>query len=158
MTEQKKISLRVLDGQTEFAEDELQKLGEFLNRFSKPFFYTALVGAALFFGNRFYQDAQLQKQKSGAEQLLIVQDSLDELTKAIATAKKSVGDDKAKNDKIVSELEIKVREQVKTLGDRPVPYKKIAVVYGKVLENIKTDEGTAAAADPQLIQNLLLSP
>jgi len=156
MTEQKKMSLRVLDGQTEFAEDELQKLGDFVNRCSKPFFYIALVAAALFFGNRFYQDAQLQKQKSGAEQLQIVQESLDELTKAIITAKKSAGEDKAKSEKLVADLEIKLAEQTKTLADRPEPYKKIAAIYGEILENIKAGKDSKGM-DPHIVQGLLLS-
>ena len=155
MTEQKKISLRVLDGQTEIAEDELVRLGDFLNTISKPLFYIALVAAGLFFGNRFYQDAQDKKFKSGAEQLQIVQESFEELSKAItATATAANPEDKVKKEKTVSDLENRFSEQLKTLEDRTEPYRGYAESYRKLVAAVKGDDAAAAAVQKSVIDSL----
>ena len=112
MSEQKKISLRVLDGQTEFAEDEIQKLGEILNKLSKPLFYIALVLAVGFFGVRFYTDANVAKQKAGAEQLAIVQTTYDEFQKAVVTLQQSSAEEKQQHEKTLKDVEVKLKEPI----------------------------------------------
>jgi hypothetical protein len=144
MAEQKKISLRVLDGQTEFAEDEIQKLSDIVNVISKPVFYIALIAAIGFFGFRFYNDAQITKQKSGAEQLAIVQATFDEFEVATAALEKSKPEEKEKNQKALKDIEVKISEQIKTLGDRPEPYKKVATIYEKLIK--RTDSSTIEQA------------
>jgi hypothetical protein len=155
MAEQKKISLRVLDGQTEFAEDEIQKLGEILNKFSKPLFYVALVLAVGFFGVRFYTDANLAKQKAGAEQLAIVQATYDEFEKALVTLQQSKAEEKQNNEKNLKDIEGKLKEQLKTLGDKAPPYNRVAQLYTTLMQASAEQTDTKALEVRTMVKELL---
>jgi hypothetical protein len=155
MAEQKKISLRVLDGQTEFAEDEIQKLGEIFNKFSKPLFYVALVLAIGFFGVRFYTDANLAKQKAGAEQLAIVQATYDEFEKALVTLQQSKAEEKQNNEKNLKDIEGKLKEQLKTLGDKAPPYNRISQLYTSLLQASAEQTDAKALEVRTMVKELL---
>jgi hypothetical protein len=156
MSEQKKISLRVLDGQTEFAEDEIQKLGEILNKLSKPLFYLALVLAVGFFGVRFYTDANVAKQKAGAEQLAIVQTTYDEFQKAVVTLQQSSAEEKQQHEKTLKDVDVKLKEQLKTLGDKAPPYNRIAQLYTALMQ-ASADQADAKTIEVRTMVKELLT-
>ena len=155
MAEQKKISLRVLDGQTEFAEDEIQKLSEVVNTISKPLFYILLIAAVGYFGFNFYTDGQSKKQKAGSEQLSIVQGSFDELVKSKEALTVAKPEEKEKAQKDFSELKKKFREQVKTLADRAAPYSQLAATYQAFSDNLESENPEPSKARKEIIQKLI---
>jgi predicted negative regulator of RcsB-dependent stress response len=142
MTEQKKISLKVLDGNTEFAEDELAKVGEFFDKFSKPIFYLLVVVAVLYFGNNFYKDAQLNSAKEGAVQLELVKNTFAELTKAVES---NQAEETSKQAKILL-------EQLKTLNDKAKPYSDYSLLYQLLSAELQNDSAQIEKiiADPKL--------
>lgn len=155
MAEQKKISLRVLDGQTEFAEDEIQKLGEILNKFSKPLFYVALVLAVGFFGVRFYTEANLEKQQAGAEQLAVVQATYDEFEKALVTLQQAKEEEKQSSEKNLKDIEKKLKEQLKTLGDKTPPYNRVAQLYTTLMQASAEQTDAKALEVRTMVKELL---
>ena len=129
LEKQKPISLKVLDGQTEFAENELQKLSEILDKLSKPIFYVALVAAVIFFGSRFYNDAQTKSRKDAAQQFMLVDASFKEYQASVDSLSKLTGDKKTEETKRVEDQKKRLLEQVKALKDAAQPYKDAASIY-----------------------------
>jgi predicted negative regulator of RcsB-dependent stress response len=127
---QQKVSLKVLDGQTEFVEDELQRLGEFFNKLSKPLFYILIIAAIGFFGHKFYSEAKLKSAKEGAVQLELVRNTYSELLKAV----------ESKNPDEIAKLNTKFNEQLKTLSDKPKPYQDYGRVYALLSAKARGDQ------------------
>ena len=128
--QQQKVSLKVLDGQTEFVEDELQRLGEFFNKVSKPLFYIIIIATIGFFGYKFYTDATLKSAKEGAVQLELVRATYSQLVSAV----------EAKKSDEISRLNTVLNEQLKTLSDKPKPYQDYGRVYALLSANARADQ------------------
>lgn len=126
---QKPISLRVLDGQTEFAENEIQKLSEIFDKFSKPLFYVALIVAVGFFGSKFYNDAQLKSRKDAAQQFMLVDSSFKAYLASSEALANLTGPKKDEESKKVEDQKKRLIEQIKALKDVSGPYRDAASIY-----------------------------
>lgn len=155
----KKISLRVLDGQTEVAEEELQKLFSFVGQWSRELLTALAIAAVVFFAIKFFKEADLRQQKASAQKFSDVRETYGELAAAVTTRDKTTGDAAKKEQEKVDAAKNKLTEQLKVLGDAREPYKSLGALYqALMLQRTGDVEGAKAIVAGMNIDQVLAKP
>lgn len=141
----KPTSLRVLDGQTELAEDELLRIGEFFSKWGREILIAVAVAGAIFMVTKFLREADVKQRKIASEKFEETRATFTQLKAAVGAQAEGTGDDAAKKSQAeqVETLKVKLTEELKVLGDAKEPYKSLAGVYQALAANLLGDTASA---------------
>lgn len=139
----KGLSLKVLDGQTEIVEEELQVFLDFFKKWSRELFWAAVIAFAAFYAFKSYQQGVLDSKKAAAAQFMLVRGSVGELREAVRGLSTAEEKGKADAQKKVDDVSQRLSEQIKALEHTKAPYTELAPVYRAIVANIKGDASAA---------------
>lgn len=154
---QKPTSLRVLDGQTELAEEDLIRLGEFFSKWGREILIAVAVAVAIFLVTKFLRETDAKQRKIASSKYEEARGTFSELKSAVAAqagAKAEEASAKAQN---VETVKAKLTEQLKVLHDAKEPYRSIADVYQALSFNLTGDAVAAKKLLAELDLNAKLS-
>lgn len=160
-TDPKSISLRVLDGQTELAEEDLERVIDFFNRWGRELFIGALIVIGAVYGYNVYESTRVNALKAGADRLHNVRMAYEETQSAASKIVVTEGADKENAQKDLERAKGKFKETLRALGDAKSPYKDFVSLYALLGAKVEGDLDLAKSRYEEVsksVDTILSSP